>query len=139
MRKFYHFEQEAGCVKVSPAYPPITKLFYAYKGGVAHGPFKDEASALNVSRNIESVFDPDEMKFYQDAVAENTRKVNHAITLWEKELRKEYHGLSDGVYNLCYSMAYEDAHSDGYDEIARYMDKYADFTFDLKELLNEPL
>jgi len=57
------------------------------------------------------------------------------------DLRAMYSYIHEDIYTKIYSMAYDDGHSSGYDEVASYVMKYAEFAEDIikivKHLVNE--
>lgn len=100
------------------AIPKKNKVFHAYKGGVCQT-FMTEKEAYAFSELVEcSVTNQEDI---EKARAEISALENKCQGIWSKELRDEYHHLSDAVFRVCYNRAYDKGHAYGYDEIANVM------------------
>lgn len=103
--------------------------YYVYNAGTLVATYTDYETATNKAKELKGVM--------QDFISNRTEldayKVNRSAIIAEiqgqflSELRAEYSDLDDVTFNLVYAYAYEDGHSAGYDEVAIYVGKYAEF------------
>lgn len=52
---------------------------------------------------------------------------NEAVEIFKSQVRRDFHSLSDELFELCWSESYNDNHSSGYNEVANGMWDIVDF------------
>ena len=117
MSKTYkEIADEIGLDLVNMEPPPQKKLYYAYhEGKVVTCNSLPEAKKYKL---YETVLDPDSLGAVQAHWESRNKLETQAAQIFKDELRKEYAGMSDELYNLCYKAAQDRSKSSSdYEEI----------------------
>ena len=121
MKYFSYYMDEAG-VPRHDSKPAHKYVWHAYKnGGLVYTSeiSKEDAEKQGKTKLVERVLqNEDEFNAWNKLYKETSDK---AADLWYADLREEYSGLNDAVFNLCYDQAWDRGHSAGRDEVASYM------------------
>ena len=108
-----------------PARAKFKSFFLYHKGKlIAKETSRDALPKLPTGAGVvESTFDEEAYKLADAPYRAQQKAIGE---LYDAELRAEHSDLNDETYGIVYGQAYEDGHSAGFDEVALYMDTYAD-------------
>ena len=127
MKKYSLYMQEAG-VPTYCSKPESKYVWHAYKSGrlvYTSEESRADAELKGNTKIVEKVLQNEEeinawITLYKEAS-------NKAFDLWYADLREEYSGLNNEVFNLCYDQAWERGHSAGHDDVESYMQDVVSF------------
>lgn len=121
MKDFSNYMEEAGVPRYDSK-PAHKYVWHAYKnGGLVYTSevSREDAEEQGKTKIVEKVLQNEEEINAWNKLYEETS--DRAADLWYADLREEYSGMNDAVFNLCYDQACDRGHSAGRDEVANYM------------------
>lgn len=102
--------------------PAPKYVWHAYKEGnlvYTSEVSQSDAELHGASKVVEKVLEnKDEISAWEENYKD---RMQLADSLWIADLREEYSGLNEEIFNMCYDQAWERGHSCGHDEVAGYM------------------
>lgn len=135
----YYREEESKLLKKLGYEPDKIVKYYVYSKGKLELETYDYSEAKIAKEELNGVVE--KIIANEDEIREYTENrkilISELNTRWSNELREEHSKFNDEEYDLIYKMAYADGHSYGYDEVAIYMIKYAEFASELLKTKGE--